>query len=107
MIGTSSIGYQRHKAIDPNTERGLCLENRAYNTIVGGTTPQERNIISGAQMGIVLSDWPTYQNSIIGNYIGTDITGMKAVPNRTASLYSWSAITASVAAHRARKSDQR
>ncbi len=70
------------KAVNPKTDINVLIENRASNTIVGGTTPAERNIISGAQMGVVFSDWPTYQNSLIGNYIGTDISGMKAVPNQ-------------------------
>jgi hypothetical protein len=78
IIGLDITGT---KAIRTDTADNVMLESNVSNAIVGGTTPEERNIISGAQSGIVFSDQNSYQNSVIGNYIGTDITGAVSIPN--------------------------
>lgn len=80
IIGLDITGT---KVVKYDSESNLTLENTAKNTVVGGTTLEERNIISGAQSGVTFSDTTSYQNSVIGNYIGTDITGTKAVGNRS------------------------
>jgi hypothetical protein len=48
------------------------------NTI-GGTTPLKRNIISGNGDGVFLHGAAT-RNTIVGNFIGTDVTGTHVVP---------------------------
>lgn len=80
IIGLDIAGA---KAVRYETASNLTIETGSINTIVGGTTPGERNIISGAQSGVTFSDSNSYQNAVIGNYIGTDITGTKAVGNRS------------------------
>ncbi|NNJ97675.1 MAG: DUF4347 domain-containing protein [Gammaproteobacteria bacterium] len=46
------------------------------NNIIGGLTPAERNIISGSGFsGIALFGAGATGNQILGNFIGTDITG--------------------------------
>ena len=78
-VGTDVTGT---KAI-PNTSWGVLVEVGSRNNIIGGTTPEERNIISGNFTGVSISDYASTQNSIIGNYIGLDVTGTKALPNQS------------------------
>jgi hypothetical protein len=50
---------------------------------IGGTTPGARNLISGTnptQFGILVRGSSAKQVLIQGNYIGTDISGMNAIP---------------------------
>ncbi|NRA92960.1 MAG: T9SS type A sorting domain-containing protein [Psychroserpens sp.] len=61
----------------------------APNNILGGTTAEARNIISGARAndddsigtGIVITGEESFGNSVLGNFIGTDITGNQSIPN--------------------------
>ncbi len=64
---------------------GVDIAHGAYSNIVGGTTPGERNVISGNMfVGVSITDTTqegTRDNYIRGNYIGTDYTGMYPIPN--------------------------
>jgi hypothetical protein len=55
------------------------------SSIIGGTEPGAGNLISGnGQSGIYLGGW----NAIVqGNFIGTDVTGTKSIPNTSSGIY--------------------
>ncbi|MBS1811295.1 MAG: hypothetical protein JST84_24235 [Acidobacteria bacterium] len=61
------------------------------NTIIGGTTASERNIISGNSTGVYLSNGNTTGCKVMGNYIGTDVTGTVAVGNTNIGVYFYTA----------------
>jgi len=69
----------------PNNEDGLRIVDGAHDNIIGGSTPEERNIISGNihDDGIEIGGWgePCIGNKVIGNYIGTDVTGTVGLGN--------------------------
>lgn len=59
------------------------------NTL-GGLAPGEGNITSGhSEMGISLYGDLTIGNKIIGNYVGTDISGTKAFGNANGGIIVW------------------
>jgi|GEM_PF-6576510 len=77
FIGTDVTGT----VAIPNGVHGVTINNNSNNNTVGGTTPAARNIISGnTQSGVTIGVGSN--NSVKGNFIGTDVTGTLAVPNR-------------------------
>jgi len=75
LIGTDISGT---KAI--GNEQGVFMSGTSRHNFVGGTTPGERNVISGNVFeGLVVGGaGPTL---ILGNYVGTDVGGRMPVPN--------------------------
>lgn len=54
----------------------------AANNLIGGTNSADRNLISGGNKhGVVIQNATAISNSVIGNYLGTDITGTKRLGN--------------------------
>jgi uncharacterized repeat protein (TIGR01451 family) len=67
---------------------GVELSDAAGNTI-GGTTPGAGNVISGNKgRGILIVGNRAANNLVQGNFIGTDASGMAAVPNSPGFLPS-------------------
>lgn len=65
----------------PNTFIGLSIDNAPGN-FIGGTTPGATNVISGNQeTGVFIQGAAATGNQIVGNLIGTDVTGTAAVGN--------------------------
>jgi hypothetical protein len=88
FIGTDATGT----ADRGNNEGGIFIGNGASGNIIGGTTQEERNIISAngenpppnfpsGKPGITISLTGTTGNVVIGNYIGTDVTGTVKLGN--------------------------
>ena len=76
FIGTDITGVARL-----DNGNGIMIVNSGGNTI-GGNIPGKRNIISGnTEIGVILNGTGTRNNTIIGNYIGTDSTGTQILYN--------------------------
>ena len=77
-IGTNVAGT----GTVPNAENGLEIVLGASFNTVGGTTAGARDVISGnAFNGVELESSGTESNVVEGDYIGTDVTGAKALAN--------------------------
>jgi hypothetical protein len=78
-IGTNAAGT----AAFPNTNDGIELVAGSNGNTIGGTVAGQANVVSGnALVGVtVLSN----ANTVSGNLIGTDATGVYAVPNAGAA----------------------
>jgi titin len=82
IIGLSAAGTN---AIH-NGFNGISLNGAVSNTI-GGVIPAARNLISGnANNGVGILAVTDTLNMVSGNYIGTDVTGQKAVANVLAGV---------------------
>ncbi|MCR4812504.1 MAG: right-handed parallel beta-helix repeat-containing protein, partial [Bacteroidales bacterium] len=77
LIGTDRTGSY---AV-PNAD-GMSMEGAVQHCTIGGLTESERNIISGnLDYGLPLFGVGATANVVIGNYIGTDISGSYAIGN--------------------------
>ena len=78
-IGTDYTGTVEK----PNIEFGIYVGD-SPNNVIGGTTPASRNVISGnGADGILLFRPAASGNRVLGNFIGTDVTGTSFLPNGT------------------------
>jgi titin len=65
-----------------NGSNGIQIQDGADNTVIGGSTAETRNVISGnAAQGVQVLGAATTGTSITGNYIGTNAAGTAAVGN--------------------------
>jgi hypothetical protein len=81
FIGTDATGTMGL----PNRGVGVSI-NESFNR-VGGATSEERNIISGnIQAGIQIGWRSTTEVVVIGNFIGIDVTGTKALGNSSSGI---------------------
>jgi hypothetical protein len=77
-IGTDETGAQAR----PNQFYGVIVaSNGSQANLIGGTAAEDRNLISGNQSHGIALNFPTFDNRIVGNYIGTNAAGTAPVPN--------------------------
>jgi hypothetical protein len=77
FIGTDRGGTQSHSNAD-----GVLITNNSEETLVGGDSPDKRNVISGNSFnGVDISN--TGGNEVKGNYIGTTRDGTGKLGNDT------------------------
>ena len=76
-IGSNADGTQAlANGID-----GVYIHDAPHN-LIGGTTPDDRNLISGNQRhGITIIGIEAQGNQVAGNYVGTTLDGMQRLPN--------------------------
>ncbi len=84
LLGTDGTGTV---SACPGTGTGASIISGPQDMTIGGTTAAARNVISGNSYGVYIFDG-AFHNTVQGNYIGTDITGTKALGNTTAGFAS-------------------
>lgn len=82
-VGTDRTGTYALRNYD-----GISIEGTAKYNVIGGYTVAERNLVSGnVAYGIPVFGAGCDNNVIIGNYIGSDISGSYKIPNTYGVLY--------------------
>ncbi|MGA9348307.1 MAG: right-handed parallel beta-helix repeat-containing protein, partial [Anaerolineae bacterium] len=86
IISGNYLGTDATGASGPGTQgTGIQIAGGAHDNTIGGTSPEERNVISGNDLnGVEISR--AYNNLIIGNYIGTDASGVVALENSRSGI---------------------
>lgn len=55
---------------------------QSSSSVIGGSTPDARNVISGNGFGVTIAGEQAVRNEVLGNFIGTDRTGLVDLGNR-------------------------
>lgn len=71
----------------PNRSGIVSSGGRFSQNIIGGNHPGERNVISGNQDCGIVIDYGGRNNTVSGNYIGTDAWGSRAAGNGVAGIF--------------------
>ena len=75
------IGLDRSGRQAVANKYGMTVQAGATGNVIGGGSPQERNVISGNNTGLLLRDPETSGNTVRGNYFGTDVSGDTGIGN--------------------------
>ena len=80
MVGTNAAG----DSVVPGTgSSGISVSN-SLDAMIGGTTPDARNVVASgaAQEGILVVS----NTHVVGNFVGTDVSGTKPLGNATVGI---------------------
>lgn len=98
IVAGNFIGTDRGATMsDATTTNGLGVNiqiGNIGNNFIGGSSPAERNVISGNGAGIIMNS--QLANTVRGNYIGVSGTGTAALPNAGVGIAIGSAGVASI-----------
>ncbi len=81
FIGTDSTGTNALGNVN-----GMVIRGGIHGNLIGGTTAAERNLISG-NSGYAINNEDAPATVVQGNFIGTDVSGTRAVPNGVGGIY--------------------
>jgi CSLREA domain-containing protein len=89
IVSGNYIGTDANGTADlGNTQNGVYISYGAQNNTVGGDTDGERNVISGnGENGVIIFEIETTNNTVSGNYIGTDKDGTADLGNSGRGVY--------------------
>ncbi len=72
----------------PNSSAGVSVNTEATNVLIGGDSISEGNVISGnGGTGVAVTNPTTGPVTIRGNWIGTDRSATRSLPNSSAGVY--------------------
>lgn len=78
FVGTDVNGTAKQ----PNRGSGVAVLWDAQYNRIGGSQPGEGNVLSGDDgLGFSLDGTDVMSNTVVGNRLGTDVTGMLALGN--------------------------
>ncbi|HMY72777.1 MAG TPA: CSLREA domain-containing protein, partial [Blastocatellia bacterium] len=81
LIGLNAAGTAAQ-----GNDRGIVIDN-VPNNLIGGTTASARNVIAGnAFDGVQINGLSAMGNLVLGNFIGTDVTGTLDLGNNRAGV---------------------
>lgn len=84
VVKGNYIGVDASGRVALQNRYGVVLWHAAQNNTIGGSAPGEANVISGNQSGgVLIRGSETNANLVIGNFIGTDLSGSETLGQGT------------------------